>query len=483
MKSPFFLRISYILSAISILTLVAVFCFKPIDSTDLFIYLAIAQKYFETGQWPQTDPFIYSVANSHWHILHEWGSFLLFHYSYVLGSWLGITLLKTFVIAATFIIPYGLAYALGYFTPLTILFSYLTYFISNSRFTERTSMVSDFLTTFLLAFVVWLRARPSEFVFLIPFLFLFWANLHPGFVFGLGILGIQLLVDIGKWETKEYKSWCLSFLVSCIACVLNPEGLSGALYPIKFMLGGFGKYTQVTYEYLPIYHELFRYAPFVIGFYFLLGASLVVFYLARKKNILFEFITFSAFTFFGTHGVRFLPISALAISIILLSLGMKINLLELPMERLRRSWVSFVLMALIFALSSYTIISRFEKGYVRSGINGHYFPVGAANFISKNNLDLRLFNADTFGGYLAFVWGGQRKIFDHGAVTDFTVTNDYLRGNLEPNEFKRIEKKYGINACLMARVYGTTPLDGYLDHSADWKLTYEDYASRLFVKR
>ena len=80
-----------------------------------------------------------------------------------------------------------------------------------------------FLAILLLALVRW-RSGRKGWLWVLPIIFIPWANLHGGFVAGLGLLGASTLAVV---LTSPRESWgmvtCL--LLSVLGTLINPYGL------------------------------------------------------------------------------------------------------------------------------------------------------------------------------------------------------------------------------------------------------------------
>ena len=90
----------------------------PVQSDDIFMYLAIARRFFETGAFPKTDPFLFSLPDFHWQIWIEWLSYFFWYGGYKLAGFTGLILQKTAVLVATASLPLWLAHKLKNKSPL-----------------------------------------------------------------------------------------------------------------------------------------------------------------------------------------------------------------------------------------------------------------------------------------------------------------------------------------------------------------------------
>jgi hypothetical protein len=101
----------------------------------------------------------------------------------------------------------------------------------------RTMPRADLFTTVLFAALLFLLWRYHEGkqarLWLLPLLFLFWANLHLGFAAGLALLGGYLLLELGRSIFTEEREVALGRMIkalpwiaaSAVATLINPWGV------------------------------------------------------------------------------------------------------------------------------------------------------------------------------------------------------------------------------------------------------------------
>ena len=92
----------------------------------------------------------------------------------------------------------------------------------------------------LLAYWTWLmlRARQQDRAppLAAALLMVLWANLHGGFVFGLAIaaaFGLEALVA-SPGRSRALRQWLVFGIACAAACLINGNGLEGALHPLRF---------------------------------------------------------------------------------------------------------------------------------------------------------------------------------------------------------------------------------------------------------
>jgi hypothetical protein len=472
--------------------------FFPVISDDLFMYLALGRRFFAEGKFPLVDPFLFSLPNCHWNILHEWGTYLISYKLYLWGGWTAIICAKTFIILATAAIPLWLAYRLGFTSPAAPALVLLASYAACPRFIEKASLFSDFFTVLVLALVLIQRTKPGKWIpWCFPLIFLLWVNLNPGFHIGLIILGLAVLFQI-KYIFKDK----LALLFTCggvaslLACLANPEGMKSFFYIINSVLNKSFKVSQTyCYEFMPTLSPNYSGTPHVLVYLLLLAITIFLFILAWKTQPWFELLVFLFIAWIGFTAIRFVPMSAFSLAILSTYLAFKIKLWSfcstLPAGRKAAFTLNvwFIIITLLLtakiAFAGYTTFSGYK--HFGTGMDSSYMPVKAADFIDNINLRVPLFNQHDFGTYLAWRWDGKRKLFYHGFVDDIKFYHDdYLGVNRSPEEFDRIVAKYRIGAFLLNR-YNIRSLDLPLIYRTlltrpDWHLVYVDDIAMVFLK-
>jgi len=186
----------------------------PIQSEDLFMYLALAREYFRNGSFPSSDPFLLAETNS-WTILHQWLSYILFYGIYSLGGYAAIIVTKVALILGTLSIPLLWVrknWAAVFFWSLSVLIGALA---MSFRLVERTSIFSDIFVTLIIGILIKEIESPSRWKYILPLIFLFWVNLHPGFPTGWALCGLALSQVQKNGAQKNSGNWlCCPSLLS-----------------------------------------------------------------------------------------------------------------------------------------------------------------------------------------------------------------------------------------------------------------------------
>lgn len=199
---------------------------------DVSWHIATGRWILQHGRIPTTDPFSFTWAGKPW-VPIEWLSEVFYASAYRLAGYGGVAALVTAALMALHAIVYLNASRRVRTALLPIV---LMDFVLVPMLLARPHL----LTWPLLAFWTWLmlRARdrdraPPLFAALLMAL---WANMHGGYVFGLGIaaaFGFEALV--GSEDKARALSQWLIFGIACAAAVfINGNGVEGVFHPFRF---------------------------------------------------------------------------------------------------------------------------------------------------------------------------------------------------------------------------------------------------------
>jgi hypothetical protein len=466
---------------ILVLSFVASLCIFPIQSEDLFMYLALGRRYFETGSFPAQDPFLFPATHS-WTILHQWLSYLVFYGLYWLGGFSAILFAKTLAIVG--ILAFPLIWARKdknaiFFWAASVLIGSLA---MSFRWNERSSMFSDIFVTLVLGVLLAEVRGPSRWKYGLPGIFLVWVNLHPGFPTGWALCGLFLAVRIKQWKTLEYRKFVAVVAASVLVALLNPRGLEGLLYPFVFSQNEGQVFRKLYFEWYPTMDPLFFWNPQTLFIFALIALNLFLLYLARHRRPVFELLASAFLILYGLYAVRFVP-----------TMGYGLILLNTVLA-LKSPWPSWVAQGRKVAAALALVLAVKNVGWGYEMISGHrdfglgldpaVVPVKAAELVMRNYFIGNVFNSHMFGSYLAWAWDGRRKIFYHGFVTDTDFyLRDYIGFYRGRESFDALVTKYDIKVFLLDRFAGNAPLLKTLSEHPGWQLTYMDEGSLVFAPK
>ncbi len=319
-------------------------------------------------------------------------------------------------------------------------------------------------------------------------LFALWANLHPGFLYGLVMLGAwssgMAVEDVrsGDGTGRAVVRWGVPVLVASAATLLNPFG--AALHVHALALGGGGSAMGVS-EFLPL--PLLS----INGLVFLAvagtaAAGLALARPARPWPAVLPFTIAVAVSFMGRRYTTLLPLFALPLAARALAPAMA----ALPHWLLGRMRAEFARsdrpgsrhgsMAAA-GLALLLVVGRVGgPGLLPDRFSPHVFPEAAVRVAMSQQLDGRLISEYTWGGYVLYAWPGQRVFVDSMAdffgpelIGDYVVLRDARPG------WRNLLARNRISVVLFPP---GTPIVEALRGADGWRVVHEDGVAVLLAK-
>jgi len=481
-------------AAAASLVALAVLSVFPVQSDDVFMYLAIGRRIVEQRAFPKIDPFLYSIPDYHWHVLHEWAAHLLTYTIYKLTGWTGLIIAKTLMVLAMASVALWTARRLALRSFLVPLFVLLAGLASYHRLIERSSMISDLFTALVAAILIVSRStdapRDARLVYALPALFLFWTNLHPGFFAGLALCAIALACDVLRWRTPAFRRLAICSALSVLACMFNPDGIAGFFYPLRPIFDRtWDIYRQFNFEWMPTLSPAYRDTMDVKCFITIIVITVFLALTALPRRPWFEILAAAMLVWMGFSAIRFLPTAAFALAVIATSLAAKSALRTLPAPASLPAALNGItaLACALFALGLFfrplpTLAATRRPGF---GLDDRMHPAAAADLIDQIGVETNLFNDHSFGSYLAWRWDGKRKLYYHGFVDDLNFyRHNFLAVSESPEQFQRIVDTYQIGAFLLTPPpRGGLPLVyQMLFNTPQWRLVHSDGRAILFLR-
>ena len=287
---------------------------------------------------------------------------------------------------------------------------------------ERPWLVTILFSTLLLDAVLDLRERgTTRWSWLLPLLFILWANVHIQFVYGLLILGMACVAPLAdrlsrRWLPGTEASECLpqTATAACagatawwrlilltamcaLATLLNPYGIK--LYSVVLEYATHQAPLDIVTELRPLDFRSVR------DFAMPVLAAVALFALGRRKQwSFFELLLLAVagwFSFRMRRDVWFLTLVALTILVTRprLSVTGEPHRQELPFRPTYRQ--ALLLAAALLALIAATWQVHLHPGAIETSLSEDY-PVEAVRFVKTTGYRGPIYNTFDWGGYL--IW-------------------------------------------------------------------------------
>jgi hypothetical protein len=448
---------------------------------DVWWHIKVGATLLSTHRWPTVDPYSFTARGSPW-IAYEWlGEVLLAAVQHAWG-FSGLMALDLVLSAAILLALYTLAtLRCGNSKAGFVACAALLPLVYPSC-SLRPQMLGYLFLVLTLNVLERFRQGHSGALWLLPPLFLVWANSHGSFVLGLLALGVYWasgLVDI-HWGNLASRLWTpaerlrleLVALLSLIALTMTPYGTEVCLYPLNMAfsqpvnVANIQEWQSMRFD--AFFGKLFL--ALILGF---MLAQVTL----RPTWRLEELVLFFAGVVAACLHLRFLlvfvPFYAPLLALIV---ARRIPPYEPAIDK-------YALNAILMTLVVAAIVWFFPSRARLESIMEEKWPVKAVAYLKLHPAPRPMYNNYGYGGYLIWQLDGENKVFVDGRADIYERVGalaDYLTISRLGVATPFLLDAYGIQSCLIA---GDEPLGTLLSASPGWQKAYADQHTALYVRR
>ena len=491
---------------------------RTVADFDLGWQLATGRYVVEHHAIPRTEIFSYTALGTEW--IYPVLSGVIFYLLYVAKGFAALSWLNAAAAMATV----GLLLTTG--KRITAVLAILAVPAIAFRTTPRAELFTTVFFAALLA-LVWRHYQGrSTHLWVLPILLALWANLHLGFVAGLGLLCAGIFLALCDAAFAERRGIALQRLrsaapwlaASFAAVLLNPWGwrLFTAVrrqQAVNKLHSAFiGEWSAMHFNAASWRQFVSPRDPASSDWWMLViaAAAILICFWRRRPG---PALLLAAAMYFSIEHIRFQTLFAMVVVVVGGNIfpelkaqtpTPKIRSEEKPITRqqlLPRRLSSaipvvIVLFALLLVGTRITDLVT-ERYYVDSGQitlfgagSSWWFPERAAEFILNEQLPANLFHDYTLGGYVTWKLGPQYRDFVDGRYMPFGTelfTEQRNLVSLPPDSpgWRTAEEQWNLNTILfpVSRYagLGSFPLQDYCQN-ANWKLVYLDDTGAVFLR-
>lgn len=466
---------------------------KPPNDPDLFWHLRYGEEILKTHQIPYEDQFSFTMSGYQWADSY-WLSEVLFYFLVSKTGFLFPALLFAFLGAVPFL-AVGFGARLGQAdSRLIAIASFLGAIVSYPILGFRPQAISIVLFGVVIIIIhqFWLNKR-AKLIFLLPLIFLLWANLHAGFTLGLFLVWSFWGFELGRFfyakllKTEEITRPYLALsqlkllfgllFLSSLVTFCNPYGV-GLWQTILNDATSSEIKKQIAEWMAPDLH-----GEFGLFFFFYLLVLVVLAYLGRIRIHPTRFLILLVFSFFALAAVRHIAILAMLATPFLAE-----ELSVMPWKKInfRYKILALILFLLFFSFAwAVPIVPQtFQstRNLKNLATDGGY-PYDAVEYL-KSHPQERILAEYGWGGYL--IWQlPQSKTFIDGRMPGWKrgqkeILTDYVKVVDLQNEGPQLLDHWQVQAVLLPPDY---PLNQYLKLHPNWEKNYEDKSAVIFTRR
>jgi hypothetical protein len=331
------------------------------------------------------------------------------------------------------------------------------------------------------------RARRSRIIWATPALFALWGNLHGGFVFGLGLLGVYVMVHViqelveCRAFSAEARRLCAVLILALIALAINPAGPLG----IVQYVGGFfssGATQENNLEFMPLSIRT------VDGMVFM-GVVILFLLIAYNRRLTFSPYLLLTMLVFGLYSLYSRRVEAwfgmAAAPALALIFARREDLAGARQKTARRRYAAnYVLVALllllIFASLPWFRLSLPLPPDRRSYVMANETPEEATRVLCEMGEGVRMFNNMGYGSYVSWACPTLPIFMDtRFELYPYAMWKEYLLVSSGQFGWEETLAKYGINTIFVSKQFEPT-LIAAARASPKWQTVYEDDHQMIF---
>lgn len=493
--------------AILFVALFAMAVRAPTD-TDTWWHLRAGQVTLESGHILRTDLFSYTRYGSPW-INHSWLSQIVLYWLFDNFSYAGLGLWMAAVVAFAFLFVYLQMEGDPFSRAFILVLAAAT---SATIWVARPQLFSFLLTavvTYLLYLFKWQGVNR---LWLLPPIFVLWANLHAGYALGFMVLVAFVAGEVFNrlWLLGERAgrqrsggeenappllrpsapllSWRGIGLIVGVAVLsaallaLNPYGARMWTYYLDTV--GIGALQDFIQEWQsPDFHPLYT-QPFI----WLLLATLAAMGLSGRRVDGTDLALVGAFTYasllagrnFGPFALVTAPALSRHVAALLNRLGWGGRLRSVRRSSVVRGAVNLALLLIVVGLAAVKVwtplTAAFNERELRESL-----PVDAAAWILENRPPGEMFNPYNWGGYLIWALYPHYRVFADGRTDLYgdAFLRQYLEVQLGRPGFQETLAEYGVDFVL---TYPDDALSLRLACVGGWEEVYRDDVAVIWVR-
>lgn len=465
-----------VLLALSLGATIFVFDSRSIADPDIWWHLRNAEVFVQTHSVVRQDFYSFTAAGSHW-MNEAWLGELPYYFAWRWFGMRGIYLVMLTEIQLILMGVFALAWLESRNVKAAFCASWLAVWLATVSFGPRT-LLAGWMCLVAELYLFALYRRGKDLLWVLPPLFVLWANLHGSWLIGMVLLGIFCASGLvqGVWGRLEARRWtpqqirklALVGSFSVAGLFLNPYTYHLVLYPFEF---AFKQRLNVSHvdEWMSLdFHD-------VRGkILFAMLAATIVLALVRRRRWMIHEVAFMILGFYSavTYS-RFLFLAGIVLTPLL---AKELDFLPAYRPEIDKTWVNAILIAAIFAGCSLRFPS--EDYLWRDTV--HEYPVNALSYLHHFHPEGRVFNDCLWGGYL--IWNARQiPVFMDSRIDIYEyngVFADYLDALGVKNTLEILDK-YHIRYVLFRQDNAVSYL---LMHNTGWKVNYQDGTTVLLER-
>ena len=453
-----------------------VFDSGSIADPDIWWHLRNAEVFVQSHSVVHHDFYSFTAAGSRW-INEAWLGELPYYFGW---RWLGIRGVYLVMLAAVELIllgVFGLAYLSSKNVKAAFVASWLAVWLATVSFGPRTLLVG-WICLVAELFILAQFKRGRDLTWLLPPLFVLWANLHGSWLIGMVLFVVFVAsgfveaswgrIESSRWIPAQRTKLAMVGALSVAGLFLNPYTYHLVFYPFNF---AFRQRLNVNHvdEWMSLDFHGVR-GKILFG----MLAVTILLALARKRRWGLDQVGFLIIGYYAAMTYsRFLFLAAILLTPILAE---ELDFFPHYRREVDKPWLNGLLMVAILA----GCVWRFPSSAYLLRDTVRYYPVKALPYLQQFRPAGRVFNDCLWGGYLT--WNARNiPVFIDSRIDIYEyngVFADYLDAMGIKNTLEILDK-YHIRYVLFPQ---ESPVAYLLGHNSGWKSNYQDGTTVLLER-
>lgn len=466
---------------------------------DLGRHLINGQIVLETHNVPKTNFFSYTYPDFPF-VNHHWLSEVIFYLLSQVFGLNGLLIFTSLLVLFAFGLIFFYSKTKNNLFPLIV--GSILYLLILFERTDLRPEIFSFLFLSIFIFVLYkYRENFTRWIFILPLIELLWVNMHIYFPIGITVLGL-FFIDAVILHIKNSKPFghfnirisnlFIVFLLSILVTLLNPNGIAGAIYPLKV----FGNYGYTIEENQNIFF-LWQYFQKSTILYFAITLFLLLISLiaSLKKVRPIDWMLTIFFSMLAVTAVRNFPLFVFGTFIIFNRYFTSFyeNLVIFLQKKFKKN-ILFQEKSLATSLLIICLIVIVGL-FVKNSISQHPFGFGvekgakeAADFFLSHNIKGPIFNNFDVGSYLDYRFYKKEKVFVDGRPEAYPASffqKVYIPMQENQKDFERIDNQYNFKTIFFSHTdqtpWGISFVKQIISNK-QWELIYLDEYVMILVK-
>jgi len=456
---------------------------------DLWGYLSFGRLFWNSNGFPYHDIYAYTPTKDIW-VYHEWLTGVIFYPLYV---WLGpasLQVMKYILGLGTALLILMTARQRGASLPMAVVGLMLVSPLFGFSYSPVRAQAFTYLFLALTLFILErskATANQMQLLWLVP-LFPLWANLHGGFIVGLGIIGFYAAGNL--IAGRKAGLLILVLVLSTALTFINPYGVNYWIYLVDAVTmprPDIGEWQSLLWA-LKNGEYFVNAAYFIFLFAFIIIALLISRRLSITDALLIIATGYLAFRHIRHQSLFFITVGCLLPGYLTAIWKSVENSQEIAdrWNKLTRAAIP-IIFSLLILIYGFKFLSGHPFTLIASPHSNksafeYYYPVSAVKYIRSAGIKGNMLTEFDWGEYIIWELSGNCRVAIDGryeTVYPEHVSREYFEFAAGGPDLRKYLNKYPHDLILLQH-------DNYICEiirkQSDWKQIYIDADSVLFMR-